>query len=78
MPLWEPYEELLKSDLADFANASNSPMAGCITAALFLKKFVPDDIAVGASRHVCVARCRQTGPSQRAAKHLDSGRFLAC
>ena len=44
MPLWEPYDELLKSDLADFANASNSPMAGCITAALFLKKFVPDDI----------------------------------
>ena len=44
MPLWEPYEEMLKSDLADFANASNSPMAGCITAALFLKKFVPDAI----------------------------------
>jgi leucyl aminopeptidase len=44
MPLWEPYDELLKSDVADFANASNSPMAGCITAALFLKKFVPDEI----------------------------------
>ena len=44
MPLWEPYEEMLKSDVADFANASNSPMAGCITAALFLKKFVPDAI----------------------------------
>jgi len=45
MPLWEPYEDLLKSDIADFANASNSSMAGCITAALFLKKFVPDKIA---------------------------------
>jgi Leucyl aminopeptidase len=44
MPLWDPYDEMLKSDLADFANASNSPMAGCITAALFLKKFVPDEI----------------------------------
>ena len=42
MPLWEPYDEMLKSDVADFANASNTPMAGCITAALFLKKFVPD------------------------------------
>jgi leucyl aminopeptidase len=42
MPLWEPYDEMLKSDLADFANASNSPMAGCITAALFLKRFVPE------------------------------------
>lgn len=44
MPLWEPYEEILKSDIADFANAANTPMAGCITAALFLKKFVPDQI----------------------------------
>jgi leucyl aminopeptidase len=44
MPLWEPYEEMLKSDVADFANASNKPMAGSITAALFLKKFVPDEI----------------------------------
>jgi leucyl aminopeptidase len=44
MPLWEPYEEMLKSDIADIANASNSPMAGCITAAIFLKKFVPDEI----------------------------------
>jgi leucyl aminopeptidase len=42
MPLWEPYDEILKSDIADFANASNSPMAGCITAALFLKRFVPE------------------------------------
>jgi len=42
MPLWEPYDEMLKSDVADFANAVNSPMAGCITAALFLKRFVSD------------------------------------
>jgi leucyl aminopeptidase len=44
MPLWEPYDEMLKSDVADFANSSNTPMAGCITAALFLKKFVPDEV----------------------------------
>jgi leucyl aminopeptidase len=42
MPLWEPYDEMLKSDIADMANAANSPMAGCITAALFLKRFVPE------------------------------------
>jgi leucyl aminopeptidase len=42
MPLWDPYDEMLKSDIADVANASNSPMAGCITAAMFLKRFVPD------------------------------------
>ena len=45
MPLWDSYEDLLKSDIADIANASSSPMAGCITAALFLKRFVPDEIA---------------------------------
>ena len=44
MPLWEPYDEMLKSDLADAANAANSPMGGCITAALFLNKFVPGDV----------------------------------
>ena len=42
MPLWEPYDEMLKSDIADFANAASSPMAGCITAAMFLKRFVPE------------------------------------
>jgi leucyl aminopeptidase len=45
MPLWDPYDDLLKSDIADFANSSSSPMAGCITAAMFLKRFVPDEIA---------------------------------
>lgn len=44
MPLWDAYDDMLKSDIADFANASSTPMAGCITAALFLKKFVPDDV----------------------------------
>ena len=44
MPLWQPYDEMLKSDLADLANSSNSPMAGCISAALFLKRFVPDGV----------------------------------
>jgi len=44
MPLWDPYDEMLKSDIADLANAGGAPMAGCITAAMFLKRFVPDDI----------------------------------
>jgi len=45
MPLWDAYDEMLKSDIADLANAANSPMAGCITAAMFLKRFVPDGAA---------------------------------
>lgn len=45
MPLWDPYDEMLKSDIADFANAANSPMAGSIVAAMFLKRFIPNDIS---------------------------------
>jgi leucyl aminopeptidase len=33
------------SDVADFANASEAPMAGAVTAALFLRKFIPESIA---------------------------------
>ena len=42
MPLWAPYEEMLASDIADINNASDLPMAGAVTAALFLRKFVPE------------------------------------
>ncbi len=45
MPLWGAYDDMLKSDLADLANSANSPMAGCITAALFLQRFVAEGIA---------------------------------
>ncbi|MBA3669803.1 MAG: leucyl aminopeptidase family protein [Sphingomonas sp.] len=44
MPLWDAYQDMLKSEVADVANSSTSPMAGCITAALFLKRFVPDGL----------------------------------
>ena len=45
MPLWDPYDENLKSDVADLSNMANNAMAGCIYAALFLRRFVPADIA---------------------------------
>ena len=45
MPLWDGYDDMLKSDIADIANATGSSMGGCITAALFLRRFVPEDIA---------------------------------
>ena len=44
MPLWAPYEEMLASDIADISNSSDSPMAGAVTAALFLRKFVPEGL----------------------------------
>jgi leucyl aminopeptidase len=40
MPFWAPYDKDLKSRVADVNHISNSPFAGSITAALFLKRFV--------------------------------------
>ena len=45
MPLWDAYDENLKSDVADIVNAPSNSMAGAVYAALFLKRFVPDEIA---------------------------------
>jgi leucyl aminopeptidase len=41
LPLWDGYDELLKSDIADLINAPEGGYAGAITAALFLRRFVP-------------------------------------
>ncbi|WP_397591140.1 leucyl aminopeptidase family protein [Sphingorhabdus sp.] len=43
MPLWAPYMEMLDSDIADMSN-SGGGFAGAVTAALFLQKFVPDNV----------------------------------
>ena len=42
LPLWDGYAEMLKSDVADINNAGEGGFAGAITAALFLKRFVPE------------------------------------
>lgn len=44
LPLWNGYDEMLKSDLADLVNSAEGAFAGSITAALFLRRFVPGDI----------------------------------
>ena len=41
MPLWRPYLRYLNSHIADIANAG-SRMAGAVTAALYLERFVPE------------------------------------
>lgn len=41
MPLWRPYRRYLDSRIADMANAG-SRMAGSVTAALYLERFIPD------------------------------------
>ncbi len=43
LPLWAAYADMLKSSIADINNAGEGGMAGAMTAALFLQKFVPFD-----------------------------------
>lgn len=45
MPLWEPYDENLKSEIGDLANMANNAMAGAIYGALILNRFVPKDVS---------------------------------
>jgi leucyl aminopeptidase len=40
LPLWNPYESLLSSKVADTNNVSSGSYAGSILAALFLRKFI--------------------------------------
>ena len=40
LPLWQPYRKMLDSKIADTNNVSSGGMAGSITAALFLSRFV--------------------------------------
>jgi leucyl aminopeptidase len=41
LPLWQGYEQMLQTPIADINNAANGTFAGAITAALFLKRFAP-------------------------------------
>jgi len=43
LPMWDGYDEMLKSDIADLVNSPDGGFAGAITAALFLRRFVPND-----------------------------------
>ena len=42
MPLWRPYLRYLTSGIADLANSSATTMAGSVTAALYLERFVAE------------------------------------
>jgi len=42
MPFWDAYENLIEPGIADLDNAPKGGMAGSITAALFLRRFVTD------------------------------------
>ena len=41
MPLWRPYDAMIEGSVADISNSgTGAGMAGSITAALFLRRFV--------------------------------------
>lgn len=40
LPLWDSYDSWLDSNVADLNNVSSKPMAGAVTAALYLRRFV--------------------------------------
>jgi leucyl aminopeptidase len=43
LPLHDGYDSWLDSPFADLSNVSQKPMAGAVTAALFLRRFVPEN-----------------------------------
>ena len=45
LPLWRNYRRLFDSDVADINNSGRGGFAGAIVGALFLDRFVPEDIA---------------------------------
>jgi leucyl aminopeptidase len=45
LPLFEPYRKWLDSPIADLGNVADSPYAGAIVAALFLREFAPKGAA---------------------------------
>jgi leucyl aminopeptidase len=44
LPLWRNYRRLFDSDVADMNNSGRAGFAGSIVGALFLDRFVPDDL----------------------------------
>ena len=44
LPLWQPYQQMIKGEVADINNSGSGPGAGAITAALFLQHFVDDGV----------------------------------
>jgi leucyl aminopeptidase len=42
LPLYDGYDTWLDSPFADLSNVSQKPMAGAVTAALFLRRFIPE------------------------------------
>jgi leucyl aminopeptidase len=45
LPLWEAYDRWLDSPVADLNNVASKPLAGAVVAALFLKRFIAENVS---------------------------------
>ncbi len=45
LPIYMPYRKSIESKIADLANSPAAPLGGAITAAVFLKEFIPEGIS---------------------------------
>ena len=73
LPLWDGYERHLDSEVADMNNVWESPFAGAITAALFLKRFVSRPAVSPISISTAGGR-RRDRSGRRAASRRPRGR----
>ena len=78
LPFWAPYEPLIEPGIADLDNAPSGGMAGAITAALFLRRFVDREPALPAPRHLRLDARRRSPPAPRAAPSRRRGRSSRC
>lgn len=44
LPLWQSYNDMIASDIADIRNSGTDGFCGAITAALFIERFIPADL----------------------------------
>jgi leucyl aminopeptidase len=45
LPLWDGYDSWLDSPIADLNNVSSKPMAGAVTAALYMRRFIAPGVS---------------------------------
>ena len=65
LPLWRGYETALNSPVADLTNNPSYNLAGAITAALFLNRFVEKRQKLAASGYSRLGRPAQARPPHR-------------
>ena len=77
LPLWRGYESALNSPVADLTNNPNYNLAGAITAALFLNRFVERSQKLAASRYSRLGRPAQARPPRSAARPMRARALYA-